>query len=122
MKTRCSNPRTGYWENYGGRGIRVCTRWKESFEAFFADVGGIPGPGFTLERIDNAKDYEPGNVRWATRKEQNRNTRTNRMLTFGGKTQCVGAWAEETGLGGALGARLHRGWSVERALFTPKSR
>lgn len=85
MWSRCTNPNQACWKNYGGRGIRVHPRWK-SFEKFFSDVGPKPSPKHTLERRNNARDYEPGNVYWATRREQNRNKRTTRFLTFKGQT------------------------------------
>jgi len=75
MKARCMNPNTTGYENYGGRGIRVCPEWIDSFEAFAAHVGDRPGPDYSIDRIDNDGHYEPGNVRWATRAEQNRNQR-----------------------------------------------
>lgn len=72
---RCHNPRNTEYRNYGGRGIRVCDEWRNSFERFFADVGPKPSPELTFDRINNDGNYEPGNVRWATRTEQMRNTR-----------------------------------------------
>lgn len=72
IKNRCTNPDGQDWKYYGGRGITFCTRW-DSFDLFVADVGPHPGDGWTLDRIDNDGDYEPGNVRWATRKTQGRN-------------------------------------------------
>jgi hypothetical protein len=75
MKIRCCNPRSKDFPRYGGRGIRVCQRWLDSFAAFLADVGPRPAPHLTLDRIDNDGHYEPGNVRWATRSEQQQNKR-----------------------------------------------
>jgi hypothetical protein len=78
MLERCRNPRVKSWASYGGRGIKVCTRWKRSFKAFLDDVGPRPSPRHTLDRRDNDANYEPGNVRWATASEQASN-RLRRM-------------------------------------------
>jgi hypothetical protein len=75
MKQRCHNPRHPNFFRYGACGVRVCERWRRSFTAFLADVGPRPGPGYTLDRIDNLGNYEPGNVRWATWTVQNGNRR-----------------------------------------------
>ena len=78
MKQRCENPKAGKYSYYGGRGISVCPSWSASFEAFLADMGECP-PGLTLDRFpDNNGDYEPGNVRWATMKQQSNNRRPKR--------------------------------------------
>lgn len=74
-KQRCTNPRNPAWRDYGGRGIRMTPEWVDSFAAFIAHIGPKPSPEYTLDRIDNDGHYEPGNVRWTTRKEQTRNRR-----------------------------------------------
>ena len=117
MIYRCTNSECGNYHRHGGRGIRVCNRWLESFDAFLEDIGKKPNPGLTLDRIDNDGDYTPENCRWATRKQQSRNSRQNHNVTFQGRTQCLAAWAEEIGVkAGILQARLKKGWSVERTL------
>src|SRR5262245_14872347 len=115
---RCPNPRARDRKYYGGRGIRVCDRWRRSFAAFLADMGPRPSPRHTLERIDNSGHYEPGNCRWATRKEQGNNTRHNRFITHEGITRTLSQWAEATGLSeSCIRIRLDRlGWSVKEAL------
>jgi hypothetical protein len=114
------NPENLHFKNYGGRGIDVCAAWHDDFAAFIADVGPRPSPLHTIERVDNSRGYEPGNVVWATRKQQQRNLRTNRLLTCRGRTQCLAAWVEEVGLKYAtVVKRLRSGWSVEDALYRP---
>jgi hypothetical protein len=116
MVQRCTNPNSQGWRHYGGRGITVCDEWR-SFDAFFVAVGPRPSGAHSIERIDNERGYEPGNVRWATRAEQARNKRTNRYLTAFGKTQTIGDWAAALGLcTTTLIARLDRKWPLEIAL------
>lgn len=99
MLARCSDPNINGYENYGGRGIAVCDRWRESFENFLADMGERPGKGMTLDRFPNRDgNYEPGNVRWAPWKDQERSRRNNKMLTYRGETLCVSAWVEKLGI------------------------
>lgn len=81
MKSRCTNPKNAGYPNYGGRGIRVCDEWARSFEAFAAHMGERPSPAHSIDRIDNDGNYEPGNVRWATPKEQRHNRRPQRGRT-----------------------------------------
>lgn len=119
MIKRCNSPAWHRW--YGGRGITVCARWRESFAAFLADVGARPGAGYSLDRVDNDRGYEPDNVRWATRREQMRNTRANRRITVGGTTRTLAEWAERAGLRPhAVLDRVKRGWAIEEAVTTPK--
>lgn len=92
MRTRCNNPNRKSYTDYGGRGIGVCQRW-DDFRRFVEDVGERPA-GQTLDRIDTNGNYEPGNVRWATRKEQQANRRLNQKFTI---TETGGLTAIETG-------------------------
>jgi hypothetical protein len=120
MLTRCFNQKMPQYHNYGGRGITVCERWRQ-FENFLADMGERP-PGMTLDRYpDNDGNYEPGNCRWATMKEQSRNKRSNRLVTHDGKTATVAEWGERTGIDRhTIGDRIVKsGWSEERALTAP---
>jgi hypothetical protein len=112
MKQRCeSHP------DYAGRGIRVCSRWLRSFEAFITDMGQSPAPGFTIERLNNSKGYSPGNCAWVSQKANNRNKRNNRIIEYAGRSQCVSAWAEELGVPReTLKSRLARGWDVHEVI------
>lgn len=116
MKTRCGNPASKSYPGYGGRGIKVCERWT-IFENFLADMGERPN-GTTLDRWpDNNGNYEPGNCRWASKQEQQRNTTANVLVEFEGQTLTQAAWAERLGISQAtLSYRLRRGWSVSDAL------
>jgi hypothetical protein len=116
MLARCYAPETRGFANYGGRGIGVCARWRDTFSVFVADMGE-PESGLTLDRIDTNADYTPDNCQWATRKAQANNRRNNRTLTHDGETSTVAQWSERTGLTYAcIHARISAGWSVDRAL------
>jgi len=96
MKQRCVNPSSHAYRNYGGRGITVCERWMK-FENFYVDMGECP-IGLTLERKDNNSVYYHENCCWDTPKTQSRNKRSNRIIKYDGKSQCLAAWAEELGI------------------------
>lgn len=123
MMQRCTNSNRTDYPRYGGRGIRVCDRWldpENGFVNFLSDMGPKPAKKLSIERELVDGDYCPENCRWATNTEQARNKRNNVNITFRGKTQCIAAWAEETGLScSRIGDRLRNGWSVEDALITP---
>ena len=85
IKTRCLNRNHPSFQHYGARGITICPQWEASFRSFFTDMGPRPTPSASIDRIDNAGNYEPTNCRWATRQEQASNTRRNRLFEWGGK-------------------------------------
>lgn len=119
MVQRCTNPLHKNYKDYGGRGIMVCAEWR-SFIQFAKDVGDPLSKKHTLERIDNSKGYEPGNVKWATHKEQSNNKRNNHLIEFGGITKNVTQWAEFLGIDRSLlKSRLRNGWQVYKAFLTP---
>lgn len=98
MKQRCLNKKGRFYRNYGGRGISICQQWMNSFEAFYADMGPRPSKRHSLDRIDNDGNYEPKNCRWATKKQQSRNVRTNAKITHDGQTLTIVEWSEKTGI------------------------
>lgn len=120
MMSRCHDERDEAYPDYGGRGISVCAEWHDP--AVFSD--GLPAgywPGAHMDRINNDGNYEPGNVRWATPKQNNGNRRSTTAMTFRGQTKTQREWAEELGLDERrIHARIHRhGWSIEQALSAP---
>lgn len=122
MLARCTNPNNKDYPNYGGRGITVYPMWRDSFEAFFMMMGKKPDDSYTIERKDSNGNYEPKNCTWATRAEQNRNTRSNVFLTIGNETKVVTEWARDprcTVSEFTIYKRHNRGWSDERAVFEP---
>lgn len=117
MRQRCLDPNSPTYAYYGARGIRIL--WN-SFAEFRQDMGEGHKPGLSVGRIDNDGDYSKENCRWETTKEQNRNYRRNRLLTYNGETLPMVVWAERLGIKQpTLRARLEIGWTVERAVTTP---
>lgn len=121
MIDRCLNPNSSNFPEYGARGITVCHEWRgpDGFLRFREYLGERP-KGKTLDRINNDLGYEPGNVRWATRKGQQNNRDFCTRLTLNGVTRTQHQWTELRGWGrNIISERLRRGWSVERALTEP---
>ena len=117
MKQRCRNTNDPQFDYYGGRGIKVCERWLELFDNFYADMGARPSPKHSIDRINNDGNYEPGNCRWATAQEQATNRRNNVFIEYDGKTQHVSAWAREIGVcDSTIYYRLKEGWPLEQVL------
>ncbi len=120
MKQRCLNPNYNRYADYGGRGIGIYLPWLD-FQNFLRDVGERPSMNHSLDRFpDKNGNYEPCNVRWATRSEQQNNRRANRLLTLGSETLTMTEWQRRLGFErGTIPNRLKAGWGVERALTTP---
>jgi len=123
MLLRCEDPRHISYPRYGGKGIRVCEQWRDSFEAFVSDMGPRPA-GHTIERRRNSEGYSPSNCRWATRTEQNRNKSDTRHIEFNGRTQTLAEWAREIGIGkSSLKNRIDRlRLPIHLALTVPSDR
>jgi hypothetical protein len=125
MIRRCTEEKNKSYYNYGGRGITVCDRWQSSFENFYGDMGEPPESNYTLDRINNNAGYSPENCRWASYKEQGRNTRANRLVIWRGQTKTLSEWADdplvkELGVSAhIIGDRLNKGWSTNSAMTTP---
>lgn len=123
IKDRCYNPKSKDYQNYGARGIMVAPHWKDDFLAFYEDVSKLEHfeeEGYSLNRIDNDGNYEPGNVEWATQTEQNNNKRSNINITYEGKTQCLKKWSKELKIPYlTLYQRIFNlNWTVEKAFQT----
>jgi hypothetical protein len=120
MISRCYSPSQTVYKNYGGRGITVCKQWRDSYPTFLADMGKKPSPLHTLDRIDNAGNYTPGNCRWATKREQAENRMDSIWITYKGKRKVLKAWARYLDVNyAALRDRYLRGWTVKRMIETP---
>lgn len=120
MKKRCSNPNAKFYERYGGRGIKICQAWQDSFGCFLRDMGPRPSPKHSVERINNDGDYEPLNCCWATSAVQARNTKRSRFLELNGVRMNLVDVARIYGIApSVLSSRLNKGWPAERALSMP---
>jgi hypothetical protein len=121
MKSRCINPNREDFKYYGAMGVSVCQKWFDSFESFLADVGPRPSPEHSLDRFPNRYgNYEPGNVRWATRIEQASNKDITRTVSVNGNEVTVADLCREYQINlDSLNSRLFRGWTLEEALTTP---
>lgn len=114
MKGRCFNMNNANFPHYGGRGITVCKRWMK-FENFLLDMGTAP-LSLELDRINNEGNYDPSNCRWATKQQQSWNTRQARLISYGGETMPIKAWAKKLGLDPeTVKYRLGR-WTIKDAL------
>ena len=122
MTERCAYEKNNRYKNYGGRGIFVCERWKD-FESFLKDMGLKPSALHSLDRIDNNGNYEPGNVRWATKEEQANNKRNNRMVTIKGKTKTLAQWCSIYGASyrKTYSRILELNWTPEKAFGLEKN-
>jgi hypothetical protein len=120
MRARCNNANNPAYNDYGGRGIFVCTEWDESFQTFLADMGERPSLAHTLDRIDNDGPYSPSNCKWTTKKEQARNRRSSRLIEWRGEKKTLVEWSDVLGIHqGTLNTRLSSGWGIERAFSEP---
>lgn len=116
MKSRCTNKNNQAYHRYGGRGIKICDEWINSFQCFLADMGEAP-PGLTLDRIDFNGNYEKSNCRWISKADQAKNTRRNVFLEYNGERKILKDWAIEFNISAAtLSNRIRDGWEVDRAL------
>jgi len=117
MKMRCLNPSNKNYFRYGARGITVCSDWVDSFERFFADMGARPSSKHSIDRIDNNAGYCKSNCRWATAKEQMRNTRRTVLTTINGESLTFQQWSEKTGIShDTLRYRINSGWDKQKAI------
>ena len=120
MKGRCCNPNATMYQYYGGRGIKICKKWLNSFETFFQDMGPRPSPKHTLDRINVDGHYTPRNCKWSTRKEQARNRKTTRWVFWKGRQMSLAEACEiEDMPTGVVQPRLAYGWPLKKALTEP---
>lgn len=120
MRGRCYDPNDKAYDRYGGRGITVCKRWRDSFENFYTDMGPRPSPRHSIDRKRNNGSYSPANCRWATPEQQASNTRRNVVVEIDGERMILAEAIRRSGLPPKIvDNRLRRGWDLTRALTTP---
>ena len=123
MITRCEYPNATGYDQYGGRGIRVCDRWRNNFMAFYEDLGPRPSPRHSVDRVDVNGPYSPENCRWSTQKVQARNTRANKVVLFNGRKMTLAEAADDSPVPyNTILYRFRRGWSVEDAVSRGQQR
>jgi len=121
IKKRCLNKKYREFHLYGGRGIEICDRWKESFEDFYTDMGPRPSKNHSIDRIDNNSGYSKANCRWATSEIQDNNKRSNVYLTSYGVSMSTAQWSRVLEIPASrIRDRLYAGWSDHSALFHPR--
>lgn len=123
MRSRCKNQNDTSYKYYGAMGIKVCASWMHDFESFYRDMGPRPFPSATIERINTNGNYEPGNCKWATQKDQQNNRSNNRIIEFKGKRLTISQWADAIGIPSyTIYNRLRLGWTDCDALLKPVRR
>ncbi len=123
MKTRCLNPNSEKYKIYGGRGIKICSRWVDSFENFLSDMGRKPTKKHSIERINNDGNYEPSNCKWGTDLEQANNKRLNIFIVIGGIRKTAAQWGRQMGFPKSFVTnRIKAGWNPIDAVNTPALR
>lgn len=123
---RCENPNNSKYKNYGGKGIKVCRRWRKSYVNFIEDMGPRPKQSkpreYSIERINRKKGYSPSNCKWATYAEQSVNRDTNVFIKYKGRKQTISQWAIEKGINySTLLNRLRNGWDKSKLFNAPYS-
>lgn len=121
IRSRCYSPSCRLYPRYGGRGITICERWKNSYQSFLADMGRRPADKSSLDRIDNDGPYSPENCRWSTPREQANNRRDNRPLIAAfGIARTEAEWSRVSGIGlMTIRGRINHGWAPEQAVTVP---
>jgi hypothetical protein len=120
MKRRCFNSNDESYKNYGARGIVVCSKWMVFKEFYIWAINNGYARGLTIERVDNDGNYDPSNCKLVPLKEQSKNRRSNHWIKHNGETKIMSQWAIDLNINyGTLKDRLHRGWTIKKALETP---